>query len=69
MFLAGIDAVPATAVDLASRGFYDLEEYGGNVMLVEDEKLVRHATEQILSKHGYQVISAATVCRSPSLSW
>lgn len=27
------DAVPATAVDLASRGFYDLEEYGGKVVI------------------------------------
>jgi hypothetical protein len=27
------DAVPATAVDLAARGFYDLEEYGGNVVI------------------------------------
>ncbi len=27
------DAVPATAVDLASRGFYDLEEYGGDLVI------------------------------------
>ncbi len=27
------DAVPATAVDLAGRGFYDLEEYGGDLMI------------------------------------
>lgn len=27
------DAVPATAVDLAARGFYDLEEYGGKVVI------------------------------------
>jgi hypothetical protein len=27
------DAVPATAVDLARRGYFDLEDYGGNVVL------------------------------------
>lgn len=27
------DAVPATAVDLALRGFYDIEEYGGGVVM------------------------------------
>ena len=27
------DAVPATAVDLATRGYYDLEEYGGDLII------------------------------------
>ena len=27
------DAVPATAIDLATRGWYDIEEVGGNVLL------------------------------------
>ncbi len=64
------DAVPATAVDLAARGFYDFEEYGGDLVIrlrdrpgarvdelaAYEQRVLRHVRE-----HAVDGITPATV--------
>jgi hypothetical protein len=61
------DAVPATAIDLATRGWYDIEEVGGRVLLRlrshPDESLTAYESRVVrhVERHATQGVAPAEV--------